>query len=209
MLVPFVKFVVYTLAPALVLIWCTTQDLWGFISHSIHHVGANPYQFINLLENFPKRAQDIFATSENVVRSMTCDNLELSALDSFPPMTPSPDPLPSEIPVSLGPEEDLVGQELASKRAPWLLGGMLLMGLDSYFPCLSATSSLWTPLQAAILVLHWLVSWWSLPPGWEPNLVILAPLSHNSSTTQAVGQTLQMPFLPQAVALPGTHSFEG
>ncbi|KAJ9080969.1 hypothetical protein DSO57_1019364 [Entomophthora muscae] len=64
------------------------------------------------------------------------------------------------------------------KHAPWLLSGMILMGLDSYFPHLSATSSLWTPLQAAIPVLHWMVSWWILPPGWELNLVTLVPLSH-------------------------------
>ncbi|KAJ9077785.1 hypothetical protein DSO57_1013431 [Entomophthora muscae] len=178
MLVPLIKFVVYTLAPALVLIWCTTPDLWGCISHHIHHVGANLDQYMHLLENIPRRAQDIFATSENVVRSLTCDNLKLSALNSFPPMTPSPASFPSpllETPVLQTPEEGLGGQELAPKRAPWLLGGMLLMGLDSYFPRLSATSSLWTPLGAAIPVLHWVVSWWVLSPGWEPSLVSLAP----------------------------------
>ncbi|KAJ9052836.1 hypothetical protein DSO57_1030150 [Entomophthora muscae] len=75
------NFVVYTLAPALVLIWCTTPDLWGCISHSIHHVGAYPDNFMHLLENIPSCTQDIFATSENVVRSLTCDNLEPSAID--------------------------------------------------------------------------------------------------------------------------------
>ncbi|KAJ9078382.1 hypothetical protein DSO57_1007098 [Entomophthora muscae] len=130
---------------------------------------------MHLLENILGRTQDIFATSENVVRSLTCDNLEPSTLDSFSPMTPILAPCPSEIPVSQAPEEDLGGQDLGPKRALWLLGGMLLMGLDSYFPRLSAMSSLWTPLQAAIPVLHWMVSWWILPPGWEPNLVSLAP----------------------------------
>ncbi|KAJ9082212.1 hypothetical protein DSO57_1006325 [Entomophthora muscae] len=134
MLVPLVKFVVYTLAPALVLIWCTTPDLWGRISHSIHHVGAHPYQFMHLLENIPECCQ-----------KLDLDDLKPSVLNSFPPMTPSPAPFPSEIPVSQAPEEDLVGQELGPKRALWLFGGMLSMGLDSYFPCLSATSSLWTP----------------------------------------------------------------
>ncbi|KAJ9078938.1 hypothetical protein DSO57_1001688 [Entomophthora muscae] len=120
---------------------------------------------MHLLENIPGCAQDIFATSENVVRGLTCDNLEPSALNSFLPMTPSLAPFPSEIPVSQAPEEDLVGQELGPKRDLWFLGEMLLMGLDSYFPCLSATSSLWAPLQAAIPVLHWMVSWWILSPG--------------------------------------------
>ncbi|KAJ9089656.1 hypothetical protein DSO57_1010606 [Entomophthora muscae] len=87
-------------------------------------------QFMHLMENFTECAQDIFATSENVVRSLTCDSLKLSALNSFPPMTPSPAPLPSEIPVLLGPEEDLFGQELGPNCSPWLLDGMLLMSLD-------------------------------------------------------------------------------
>ncbi|KAJ9088581.1 hypothetical protein DSO57_1021610 [Entomophthora muscae] len=135
-----------------------------------------------ILENIPGHAQDILATSKNAVRSLTCDNPKFSALDPVPSMTPSPVPLsspPLEMPAPQVPEKDLDGQELGPKSAPWLLDGMLLMGLDSYFPCLSAASSLWTPLQAAIPVLHWLVSWWVLPPGWEPKLVNLAPLSQN------------------------------
>ncbi|KAJ9066106.1 hypothetical protein DSO57_1012951 [Entomophthora muscae] len=113
---------------------------------------------MHLLENIPGRAQDIFATSENV-----------------PNPLPSP---PSEIPAPLVQEEGLSIQESAHKHAPWLLGGMILVGLDSYFPQLSAMSSLWTPLQAAIPILHWMVSLCILPPGWEPNLVSLSPLSH-------------------------------
>ncbi|KAJ9070243.1 hypothetical protein DSO57_1010281 [Entomophthora muscae] len=136
---------------------------------------------MHILENIPGRAQDILATSENVVRSLTCNNFKFSALDPVPSMTPSPAPLsspPLEITAQQISEEDSGGQELGPKRAPWLLGGILLMVLDSYFPCLSAASSLWTPLQAAIPVLHWMVSWWVLLPGKEPKLVILAPLSH-------------------------------
>ncbi|KAJ9049647.1 hypothetical protein DSO57_1022266 [Entomophthora muscae] len=131
MLVPLIKFVIFG----------------GCISHSFHHVGANPDQFVHLLENIPGCAQDIFAASENVARSLTCDDLKFSVLDSVPPMTPSPAIFPSPpsgIPVSQVSEEDLIGQELALKCALWLLGGMLLMGLDSYFPRLSTTSSLWT-----------------------------------------------------------------
>ncbi|KAJ9074425.1 hypothetical protein DSO57_1006684 [Entomophthora muscae] len=62
---------------------------------------------------------------------------------------------------------------------PWLLTGLILMGLNAYFPQLFPVSSLWSPLQAAIPVAHWMVSWWFVAPGWEPNLVSLAPLSHN------------------------------
>ncbi|KAJ9069753.1 hypothetical protein DSO57_1015251 [Entomophthora muscae] len=29
-----------------------------------------------------------------------------------------------------------------------------------------------------------MASWWILPPGWEPNLVILAPLSHKEDNVE-------------------------
>ncbi|KAJ9070263.1 hypothetical protein DSO57_1010085 [Entomophthora muscae] len=112
---------------------------------------------MHMFENIPGCAQDILVTSENVVRSLTCNNLELSALDPVPSMAPSLAPLsspPLEIPVTQVQGEDSDGQEFDPKRAPWLLVGMILMGLDSYFPCLSAVSSLCTPLQAAISVMN-------------------------------------------------------
>ncbi|KAJ9073755.1 hypothetical protein DSO57_1012971, partial [Entomophthora muscae] len=62
--------------------------------------------------------------------------------------------------------------------APWLVTGFVLMGLNSYFPQLSQVSSLWSPLRAAVPVIHWVTSWWFFLPGWEPNLVILAPIYH-------------------------------
>ncbi|KAJ9059070.1 hypothetical protein DSO57_1006202 [Entomophthora muscae] len=52
------------------------------------------------------------------------------------------------------------------------------MGLNAYFPQLSPVPSFWSPRRAAIPVLHWAASWWFILPGWEPNLVSLAPLSH-------------------------------
>ncbi|KAJ9073593.1 hypothetical protein DSO57_1014579 [Entomophthora muscae] len=117
--------------------------------------------------------QNILAAREIVIKSLTCDNFEYSALDLAPSVSPSlSSPMPP-LPVVPGvqPQEDgLEVKEHPPKRASWLLGGMILMGLDSYFPQLSAVSSLWMPLQAAIPVLHWMVSWWILPPGWEPNL---------------------------------------
>ncbi|KAJ9065324.1 hypothetical protein DSO57_1020956 [Entomophthora muscae] len=115
------------------------------------------------------------------MRSLTCNDLEFPVVKTAP-TTPSglacPMPLPSGDPIVLVPEEGWSIPESAPKHASWLLSGMVLMGLDSYFPWLSAVSSLWTLLQAAIPVLHWMVSWWALPPGWEPNLVSLASLSH-------------------------------
>ncbi|KAJ9077963.1 hypothetical protein DSO57_1011499 [Entomophthora muscae] len=43
-------------------------------------------------------------------------------------------PLPSKGPIVQVQEEGLSTQECTLKRAPWLLSGMILMGLDSYFP---------------------------------------------------------------------------
>ncbi|KAJ9084130.1 hypothetical protein DSO57_1027505 [Entomophthora muscae] len=51
-------------------------------------------------------------------------------------------------------------------------------GFECLLPSVVPVSSLWSPLQAAIPVLHWMASWWFVSPGWEPNLVSLAPLSH-------------------------------
>ncbi|KAJ9069454.1 hypothetical protein DSO57_1018374 [Entomophthora muscae] len=176
MLVPLAKFVVFTLAPALVMIWSTSPDLWGNISHSFHSIGANPNQFLHIFEDIPRRAQYILTTNENIVRCLVCDELEFPA-SKQPPLRPKvcPAQRPSEDPIVQAQEDGLGTQESAPKSSPWLLGGMILMGLDFYFPQLSAVSSLWMPLQVAIPVLYWMVSWWILPPGWEPNLVSLSP----------------------------------
>ncbi|KAJ9059056.1 hypothetical protein DSO57_1006533 [Entomophthora muscae] len=95
------------------------------------------------------QAQDILTTSEKVVRSLTCDDLDFVAPDLSPSVSlvpPSPLPLSSEVPVVLAPGGGEVGPESTPKHTPWLLSGMILMGLDSYFPQLSVVSSLWTPL---------------------------------------------------------------
>ncbi|KAJ9060143.1 hypothetical protein DSO57_1034097 [Entomophthora muscae] len=182
MLVHLIKFVAFTLDPVVLMIWSTSLDLWTQITHFFHYVGTNPSQFMHILEDIPRQAQEILATSKNVVRSLTCDNLEFPTHEpnlSVPPNLTPPIPPFFEAPVVLASEESEAVQESAPKCASWLLGGMILMGLDSFFPQLSNVSSLWMPLQAAIPVLHWMVSWWILSPGWEPNLVSLAPLSHS------------------------------
>ncbi|KAJ9059986.1 hypothetical protein DSO57_1035725 [Entomophthora muscae] len=88
-------------------------------------------------------------------------------------------PLPSWEESELVPLEILKVLPPTPSCALWLITGLVLMGLNSYFPQLSPVSSLWSSLRAAIPVLHWLASWWFASPGWEPNLVSLAPLSHN------------------------------
>ncbi|KAJ9060842.1 hypothetical protein DSO57_1026616 [Entomophthora muscae] len=74
-------------------------------------------------------------------------------------------------------------------RTPWLLTGLMLMSLNAYFPQLSPVYSLWSPLQAAVPVLHWAVSWWFVSPVWEPNLVSLAPSLTNIIQYNNVGFT--------------------
>ncbi|KAJ9064428.1 hypothetical protein DSO57_1030764 [Entomophthora muscae] len=64
----------------------------------------------------------------------------------------------------------------------WLLTGAMVMALAAYFPPLSHLVSFGRPLQAAIPVLHWMASWWLVPPGWEPDFVSLAPLSYKIYT---------------------------
>ncbi|KAJ9050309.1 hypothetical protein DSO57_1015526, partial [Entomophthora muscae] len=75
-----------------------------------------------------------------------------------------------------------------ASRAPWVITVFMLMRLNSYFPQLSPVSSFWSPLREAIPVLHWAESWWFLSPGWEPNLVSLAPLSYTISVSSIDGQ---------------------
>ncbi|KAJ9058684.1 hypothetical protein DSO57_1010024 [Entomophthora muscae] len=144
-----------------------------------------------MFKDIPAHTQGIYTTSENVVRSLTCNDLEFPT--ATPPSLGHPTLFPSEDPLVLVSEEGLGTPELTPKRASWLLSGMVLMGLDSYFPRVFAVSSLWAPLQAAMSVLYWMASWWILPPGWEPNLVSLAPSLTGPMVLTALGVTLRSP----------------
>ncbi|KAJ9084833.1 hypothetical protein DSO57_1020012 [Entomophthora muscae] len=134
-----------------------------------------------MFEDIPTRAQGIYTTSENVLRSLTCNYLVLSTakiVSATPLILDHPTPLSPEDLPALASEESLGAPELTPKCAYWLLSRMILICLYSYFSWVSAASSLWTPLQEAMSALYCMTSWWILPPGWEPNLVSLAPLSH-------------------------------
>ncbi|KAJ9056746.1 hypothetical protein DSO57_1029767 [Entomophthora muscae] len=90
----------------------------GDLAHTIdkQFVLAYPSQL-----DIPGRAQDILVTSENVVGSLTCNDLEFSSLKPAPSMSPSlapPMSLSSEEPVAQFQEEGLSIQESAHKRAP-------------------------------------------------------------------------------------------
>ncbi|KAJ9051422.1 hypothetical protein DSO57_1004831 [Entomophthora muscae] len=90
-----VQFVGFTLAPSLVMIWSASPDLWGCISDSFLHVGTNPDQFLNIFEDIPSRTQEIYTTSENVMRSLACDDLEFPVVGTAPTTPPDvPHPMP-------------------------------------------------------------------------------------------------------------------
>ncbi|KAJ9085765.1 hypothetical protein DSO57_1010775 [Entomophthora muscae] len=172
MILPVLKFVVFSLAPFLLLLWTTSPNLWYFLSSCARLVRDNPSSLLH----FPG---ELFVSGEAVVKSLTCNDLDVHADDytvlaptleeMLMPTLPSLDENNSvslQTPVKLPP---------APTCTPWLLAGLALMGLNAYFPQLSLVSSLWSSLQAAIPVLHWVASWWFISPGWEPNLVSLAP----------------------------------
>ncbi|KAJ9059028.1 hypothetical protein DSO57_1006505 [Entomophthora muscae] len=171
MILPVIKFVVFSVAPVLLL-------LWSRISSLVKLMSEDPPSLLSLPSN-------LFHSGEAVVKSLTCDNLDLSdavyaslapvgeevSMPSFPDLEKS----------SSEPLRALVMPPPAPTCTPWLLTGMALMALNAYLPQISSVSSLWYPLQVAVPVLHWAASWWFVLPGWEPNLVSLAPLSHISS----------------------------
>ncbi|KAJ9081891.1 hypothetical protein DSO57_1010101 [Entomophthora muscae] len=100
MLVSLLNFVTFTLAPALVMIWTTSPELQRHISYSFYHVGSNPTQFMHMFKDIPGCSQDILVTSENLARSLICNDLELSALQ---PVLPTPPSLDSPTPPSVDP----------------------------------------------------------------------------------------------------------
>ncbi|KAJ9069593.1 hypothetical protein DSO57_1016899 [Entomophthora muscae] len=77
MIVPLEKFVAFTLAPVLLLIWSTTPDLWTRLSLSAAYVGEEPSHLLVLLGNLPVCAHGLVATGGKVVKSLTSNDLAL------------------------------------------------------------------------------------------------------------------------------------
>ncbi|KAJ9053931.1 hypothetical protein DSO57_1019567 [Entomophthora muscae] len=100
-----------------------------------------------IFEGIPRRAQDILATSENAVRSLTCNDLEFSALKPAPSTPPGLAPRCPFSPSTQLSKKKVWVPKTAPKRAPWLLGGMILMGLDSYFLTICCVLSMDAPLR--------------------------------------------------------------
>ncbi|KAJ9083640.1 hypothetical protein DSO57_1032711 [Entomophthora muscae] len=103
----------------------------------------------SFLEDLSSRAQDLLVSGEYLVKSLTCDKLDLFLSNLIPKESHKEDYV-----VPVPPVEKLqpaswtvpVPQDHAPQRIPWLLGEMALMGLNSYFSQLSHMSSLWTPV---------------------------------------------------------------
>ncbi|KAJ9048465.1 hypothetical protein DSO57_1034830 [Entomophthora muscae] len=113
-----------------------------------------------------------------------CDDLDLDVTDYISPSSEEERISMPSLPSLEKSDSVLLGVPKvpppAASWAPWVITGLVLMGLNSYLPQLSPVSSLWSPLRAAIPVLHWVAPWWFVSPGQEPNLVSLAPLSHKN-----------------------------
>ncbi|KAJ9049118.1 hypothetical protein DSO57_1027903, partial [Entomophthora muscae] len=177
MLHPVFKFVVLFLTPFLLLLWLTSPDLWSKISSSVQIAGENPSSLLNLTSG-------LLFSGEAIVKRLTCNNLDLDVVD-YALLTPAGEKilmssLPSLEKTNSVPILVPVMPPPAPTCTPWLLTGLILMGLNAYFPQLSPVFPLWSPLQEAVPVLYWAAYWWFFLLGWEPNLVSLAPpLLHN------------------------------
>ncbi|KAJ9050438.1 hypothetical protein DSO57_1014444 [Entomophthora muscae] len=73
MILPVVKFVVFTLAPFLILLWTTAPDLWSQFSTSACLVGDNPSSLLSLPDK-------LLISGETIVKSLTCDDLEFPTI---------------------------------------------------------------------------------------------------------------------------------
>ncbi|KAJ9078922.1 hypothetical protein DSO57_1001673 [Entomophthora muscae] len=160
------------------------SHLWGEISSSAQLVSEDPSSLWDLTSG-------LLFSGETVVKSLTCNNLDLGIVDHIPPasevdVSPMP-PLPSLVKSDSVPP--VASEVFPPTCTPCLLTRLMLMVLNADFPQMSPVSSLWSPLQAAVPVLHWEASWWFVSPGWEPNLASLAPLSH--SQTQDPGMLMK------------------
>ncbi|KAJ9053704.1 hypothetical protein DSO57_1021634 [Entomophthora muscae] len=92
----------------------------------------------------------LLISGEALVKSLTCNELELNAanhtaLASVVEETTVSSPLCLEE-SDLVPLQAPVAPVSAPTHTPWLLTGLVLMGLNVYFLQLSPVSSLWSPL---------------------------------------------------------------
>ncbi|KAJ9048369.1 hypothetical protein DSO57_1035711 [Entomophthora muscae] len=155
MILPIIKFTVFTLASFLLLLWLASPNLWLRLSSLARLVSDDPSSLLFFLGG-------LLTFEEAIVKSLTCDNLDFYSSESIlsapgakvPPLSPPwmPDDKDSV------PLQEMEILSSVTSYAPWLVAGFALMGLNSYFPQLSPVSFLWSPLRAAVPVIHWVAS---------------------------------------------------
>ncbi|KAJ9075752.1 hypothetical protein DSO57_1032673 [Entomophthora muscae] len=134
-LVPLVKFVCFTLAPTLLLIWSTSPKLWTCLFSSAYLAGENLSQLLYLLNDLPGKANFLLSMGENLVCSLTYDKVEFALLPKVVTshhyrasqtstlMEPEVHPPIDSVPFTSG---------VAPGRTSCLVAGTLLMSLNSY-----------------------------------------------------------------------------
>ncbi|KAJ9060353.1 hypothetical protein DSO57_1031723 [Entomophthora muscae] len=107
--------------------------------------GRGSFSSLLSLGNLPGQAHGLATEGGKVVQSLTSNDLEFP----FPrsELVVSPKIFVSKVSPLLEPDHPIATEEFsppdpAPRRTPWLLGGLVLMGLDSYLPQLSSVSSL-------------------------------------------------------------------
>ncbi|KAJ9060428.1 hypothetical protein DSO57_1030986 [Entomophthora muscae] len=185
------------LVPIFLLFWSTSPGIWNILTLIAQFSGSTPGLLSNAFCNF-NQVPTILATSAQLPWSVPYpEGFSPSSKlgTNKPPFSDLTNPLPAAVPGSSLPS--LLQVPTLDPNIPptwgcslWLLTGALVMALDTYFPPFSQPVSFGRPFQAAIPVLHWMASWWLVPPGWEPDFVSLAPLSYISQAIYLVFEAL-------------------
>ncbi|KAJ9072032.1 hypothetical protein DSO57_1031383 [Entomophthora muscae] len=170
MLSPWYKVAMWILVPIPLLFWSPNPVLWNklsLISGSSEYI---PGLFVDVIGHFIQVPTNSLFYGWFSWLSTYLKEL-LPPLDSAVPAF--------LLPILLQTPESDTEVLLTWDHSLWLFTGALVMALDAYFPPLSHLVSFGRPLRAAIPFLHWMASWWLVPPGWEPNFFSLAPLSYS------------------------------
>ena len=78
-----------------------------------------------------------------------------------------------------------------SRTTPLLFfGSAVVMGLNSFFPFVSAPSSIIRIVRMSLPATLWGAAWWLTSPGWKPGFVTLAPLLDSIVFQLELGNTI-------------------
>ncbi|KAJ9054184.1 hypothetical protein DSO57_1017324 [Entomophthora muscae] len=177
------NFVVFLVLPVLFVLHVISPDMCNHLTILTTTVGRDPECLICALDNLPAQVCAVLASGTTILHNLAPDEGDFAMVQEMPHYSPvlmEETSLPGSVVEGYYAEPTLMLRLPDPSCTPWLLSWMLLVAVNTYFPSISSTFSFWTPVRAAIPALHWMISWWILPPGWEPSLVSLVPLSHRS-----------------------------